>query len=51
VKRGGLEVSVSQMISCRVSEEELRAIAAEKQLARKMSSVDPQAARALRPGG
>jgi len=42
---------VSQMISCRVSEEELRAIAAEKQLARKMSSVDPQAARALRPGG
>jgi len=46
-----LLLQLMQHLDCRVSEEELRAIAAEKQLARKMSSVDPQAARALRPGG
>jgi CRP-like cAMP-binding protein len=46
-----LLLQLMQHLDCRVSEEELRAIAAEKELARKMSSVDPEAARALRPGG
>ena len=46
-----LLLQLMQHLDCRVSEEELRAIAAEKQLYRKMNSVDPKAASALEPGG
>src|SRR5258708_4132945 len=46
-----LLLQLMQHLDCRVSEEELRAIAAEKQLLRKMNSVDPKAASAVEPGG
>jgi CRP-like cAMP-binding protein len=46
-----LLLQLMQHLDCRVSEEELRAIEAEKGLARKMSSVAPEVARTLRPGG
>jgi len=46
-----LLLQLMQHLDCRVSEEELRAIAAEKQLSRKMNSVDPKAASAVEPGG
>src|SRR5260370_19115209 len=46
-----LLLRLMQHLDCRVSEEELRAISADKQLARQLSDLLPQAARALRPGG
>jgi CRP-like cAMP-binding protein len=44
-----LLLQLMQHLDCRVSEEELRAIAAEKQLGRKMGAVIPAAARAETP--
>ncbi len=44
-----LLLQLMQHLDCRVSEEELRAIAAEKQLARQVSAVLPEAARAQTP--
>jgi CRP-like cAMP-binding protein len=44
-----LLVQLMQHLDCRVSEEELRAIEAEKQLARKMGAVLPTTARAQQP--
>jgi len=42
-------LQLMQHLDCRVSEEELRAIAVEKQLARKMGVVSPTAGRARTP--
>jgi uncharacterized membrane protein len=44
-----LLLQLMQHLDCRVSEEELRAIAAEKQLARRMSVAIPESARARTP--
>jgi hypothetical protein len=44
-----LLLQLMQHLDCRVSEEELRAIAAEKQLARRMGAAIPDAPRAPTP--
>jgi hypothetical protein len=44
-----LLLQLMQHLDCRVSEEELRAIAVEKQLARQMGAAIPESARARTP--